>query len=224
MGKGLKEIAGLLIEESGGVPGIRGRNPIRLTRPGDGASLLLHEIEQNEVAAFSGAAFETGAPDFSRPFLTHIVGLLHYEGRAFLVEPLPPAVPLIRLWVEVLQNSPSQSLAVARAMTGQLCQILRELKSAGRVHGAVFVENIVLTTNRTYGLLQARFRTNSGWLWLRPPATPRAGIGGESPSFSKVEYIESPGEVLLEMASIAARSGLLKPIELLALQALAFQL
>jgi hypothetical protein len=204
--------AGFRLEEVSGLRGIGGAAPIRLTRISDSAAVLLHQISPQTVTELAGVTFQPGCPDFSRPFVTRFAGILEQGGSLFLVEPLPPAVPLLDVWTTVLQTTPSAALGVLRALNRQLQQALDGLHAVRQRHGAVCVDNVVLATSRCYGLLQAWIETADGWVCVRPlPEPGRAGPREQSPVFW--ERTESARPVVRELITIAMDGGTLSPLE-----------
>jgi hypothetical protein len=149
------------------VRGIGAERMLRLTRKTDGASVLLHQVEPRLREALAGMDFRQQPVDFARPFVTNIAGILQYENAFYLVEPLPPCVPLLAVWTEVLRCAPQQSFAVAQMIIRQLWEALDKLHASGQQHHAVCAENVVLTTMRSYGLLTEGVQTPTGWVWFR---------------------------------------------------------
>jgi hypothetical protein len=185
-------------------------NLLRITRSCDGASMLLHELAPATQRHLQGAVFDPGRPDFSRPFLTRFAGFLELRGHVYIAEPLPPAVPLRMVWAEVLQHSPRASLQVLGALRDQLRLILEELHAAGQYHGALCVDNVVLTTSGIYGLLRAGVQTPGSWLCLRP--VPHKGCNDVGRQASPPGgHLESAEAVVGELVAVALDAGIIDP-------------
>ncbi len=155
------------VEEEFNVRGIGAERMLRLTRKTDGASVLLHQVGPHLREALAGMDFRRQPVDFTRPFVTNITGILQCENEFYLVEPLPPCVPLLTVWTEVLRCAPQQAFAVAQVIIRQLREALDKLHASGQQYHAVCAENVVLTTRRSYGLLTDGLQTPSGWVWFR---------------------------------------------------------
>jgi hypothetical protein len=199
------ELMHLQVEDAAGVRGVGEAGSCRLTRRADGATVLLHKLTPAAAVALSGATFDSQLADFNRPFLTKFAGLLADHGSVFLVEPLPPAVPLRSVWAEVLRTKPQWAAAALGQLVGQLQEVLAPLRAVGRGHGAVCVDNVVLTTVGVYGLLQARLQTPAGQVWLRPAPSPpenRAALG-TTPTPDEPESIRP---VVAELIAMAERA------------------
>lgn len=156
------------VEGADGVRGLGSGIPLRLTRPRDHASVLLHEIGQELAWRLVSASFPHGLPDFSRPFVTRFVGVLRHGGQHYLVEPLPAAVPLLAVWSSVQRTAPGRSGFFLRALGRQLMQLLSCPETPGHVFADVCAANVVLTIRGVYGLLQAGISTQADWIALRP--------------------------------------------------------
>jgi len=103
-------------EEATSIRGINGQRTIRLTRKSDRASLLLHEFDPNSRPVLHCAPLDIPLPDFSRPFVTQVYGPIAMDGRHYLLEPIPPCVPLIEVWESTLHEHAKQSGSVLRAL------------------------------------------------------------------------------------------------------------
>jgi hypothetical protein len=161
-------INGLELQNASGVRGVAGGQPVRLTRTLDGASMLLHEIGPDVFHLLAQAEFEATLPDFNAPFVTSFSGILSYQGKRYLVEPIPSAVPLLAVWRQVLRNDSANVSSMLTACARQLQQAINCLHSHGQGHGALCAENIALTTSGFYGILRAGVLTPRAWLCLRP--------------------------------------------------------
>ena len=186
MHRHFQEIAGLQLQDTSGVRGVLGGQPLRLTRALDGASVLLHEIGPDVLPHLAHAEFATTLPDFTAPFVTSFAGMLAYKGSHFLAEPIPPAVPLLDVWLHAIRDNTSIIPAMLKACERQLRQALALQHSTGRAHGSLCAENVVLTTTGTYGLLLSDIYTPEGWVILRSAPdlrrafTGRGNLQGES--------------------------------------------
>ena len=193
-------------------PGIRGVGAfltIRLTRQSDAASILLHAIDPALEPQMGTAVFEPGPPDFTHPFVTRITGMIKDRGMLFLIEPLPPAVPLLDVWAQVLRDDPQNAVPVLRVLTGQLGKALEQLHATGQRHGAVAVENVVLTTAGIYGLLVARLPSAHDWLWLRPLRHRTSSADRRNDRTWHPQIRESVERVVVELANVAATTNVL---------------
>lgn len=160
--------AGFVVEEVADIRSIGGLSCVRLTRVVDGASALLHEIGGLSLEFLRGGEFEKSVPDFRHPFVTRIVGTATYGGRVCLVEPLPLCVSLSSIWQTALRQQPRECVAVLRAIISQVREAAERVRSGGREHGAICVQNVVLTDAGIYGLLQAQVRVGPQTVWIRP--------------------------------------------------------
>jgi hypothetical protein len=149
------------------VRGIGGLRPVRITRSADGASALLHEVSAGALA-LRGAEMGSPLPDFSQPFVTKIYGPVSADHRMYLVEPLPHCVPLVEIWQAALTEAPRTAPSVLRAILRQTGRAIQRAHGEEQPHGAVCIENVVLTTDGIYGLLQASVRSGEDRVWLRP--------------------------------------------------------
>jgi hypothetical protein len=187
-----QEIDGLELQDASRVRGVLGGQPLRLTRALDGASVLLHEIGPDVSPHLAHAEFETTLPNFTAPFVTSFAGVLAYQRSHFLVEPIPPAVPLLDVWLHVIQHNASNGPAMLKACERQLRQALALQHSTDRAHGALCAENVVLTTTGIYGLLQSGIYTPEGWVIIRPgPNLQRAHTGRVSLQGESIDVIIS---------------------------------
>src|ERR1039458_2556690 len=208
-----QEIAEIEVHDASGVRGIAGGQAVRLTRTPDGKSVLLHELGVTIPSLLAEAAFDPRPPSFATPFVTSIAGILCYQGKYFLVEPLPPAVPLLDVWTFAVRNKPADVFRILRACDRQLQRALGRLHSHGQGHGAVCVQNVVLTTSGIYGFLQAGGATPQGWLCLRPDTNSNEPVfnyrmGEPTPAN------ESKDEILRELIAIAAVAAKSTPIDI----------
>jgi hypothetical protein len=195
---------GLILDDVNGLPGVLGRSPIRLTRPADQCSILLHPITDETSDQLAGVSFETSLPDFRVPFVSKIVGLLEHQQGKFLIEPLPAAVPLAAAWRHLLVHAPVQAPTALRGFARQFNQIENRLGDLSFPHGAVVLENAILTASGTCGLLQARLPVDGGSIWLRPPAT----VGAPGNHQNTGNGAEDAKTLLLQLAAVAFASGL----------------
>jgi hypothetical protein len=196
-------IAGIEVHDASGVRGIAGGQPVRLTHTPDGKSVLLHELDASIPSLLAEAAFDPRLPSFATPFVTSFAGILSFLGKYYLVELLPPAVPLLDVWTFAVLNKLTDIFGMLKACDRQLQLALDQLHSQGQGHGAVCVQNVVLTTNGIYGFLQAGIATPQGWLCLRPAPN------SEEPVFhcrtdEPTPANESKDEILHELIAIAA--------------------
>ena len=210
----------LIFSDAAGIRGVRACHTARLTRRSDGASILLHAIDPAVEPRLTATAFDSEAPDFRRPFVTRITWIAENHGMLFLAEPLPPAIPLLDVWGQVLQNTPEQAVQVVRELTRQLGQALEPLHAARQTHGAVGVENIVLTTSGIYGLLVARLATPDDWLWLRPRTHETPHGERRDDELHHPHLSESVEEVVVDLANFAATTNVLSHSQWLELEAL----
>jgi hypothetical protein len=210
------DLPGFQVETVSPLLGLEGASPLRLTRSEDGASLLLHPIDSELHRELAGALFRLELPDFSRPFITRFAGVLEYDEGLFLVEPLPPAMPLQHVWMAVLRNDPTQARAVLRELTRQMEEALDRLHALGQEHGGVSADNVVLTMTRTYGLLQAQLETPKGLLCLRPPSRTVEKRPGYRTGLALAE-LESPMPIVMDLLATAIQANALPQSELGAL-------
>ena len=151
-----------------------GAQSFRATRQSDGRPVLLHKFRPAGALLGLGPLI-AGAepPDFTQPFVTQFTDLFVAAGSAYLVEPLPPSFALGDLWRFVLQRRPDQAFVVIAVVVRHLAVILRRLMRQNRYHGDLSVENIVLASTASFGVLTAHLPCRKGRLWLRKdPAKP----------------------------------------------------
>lgn len=191
-------------EETNGVRGCGGCACFRLTRRAGDESVLLHEIDNSISPQIYDAVFTSRIPKFTEPFVTNFLGIIELEGRAFLVEPLPPSVPLLDTWRAVLRINPDQAGNMLRQLIAQLERLLQDLADRGERHGAVCAKNVVLTTEQTYGLLAARLTTTKGEeIWLRRPGL----VSQPNPAdylFTSTKHPEPLALVLQDLLAVEA--------------------
>lgn len=103
----------------------------------------------------------------------------------------------------MLQTCPFYALPMIRVAFGQLKRLLEDLRRSGGVHGAVCVENVVLTERQSYGLLAAHLPTGTRTVWLRP-LTGESGAGTESretpASYERPETISRVAQQLVAVS------------------------
>ena len=215
-----ENILGYSIADTAGIRGVASAATVRLTRQADAASALVHAIDPTLMRQIKSEALETQAPDFRRPFVTRITGVVEHGGTAFLIEPLVPAVPLLDVWLQVLHHAPGHATAVLRAVTWQLAEALAELQAAGRSHGALGVENVVLSAAGVYGLLVARLPIAHDWLWLRPLRRHSRDVEERNDRAWNPDSEESPAGIVVELAEIAVRENVLSRAQQAELEAL----
>ena len=196
-------------EETNGVRGCGESDSFRLTQREGGKSVLLHEIDSSISPKVYDAVFTPRVPDFTEPFETRYMGIYDAKGRSFLVEPLPPSVPLLDTWQVVLQNGPRQARNMLRQLITQLERLLQGFADRGERHGAVCAKNVVLTTDQTYGLLAARLMATDGEeVWLRPiELVSQPNLPDDL--FVSTEYPETIASVLQDLLAVEADLGAL---------------
>ena len=192
-------------DELNGLQGCGGGTAFRLTQKREEKSVLLHEIHDSILPKIRDAVFASQIPEFTEPFVTNFLGIFEIEGRAYLVESLPPAVPLLATWQTVLQNTPDQAENMLRQLITQLERLLQELADCNERHGAVCAKNVVLTTNQTYGLLAVRLETTNGEeVWLRPPELVSQPSQVDD-LFTPIEFPEIIALVLQDLLAVEAQ-------------------
>ncbi len=145
-----------------------GAQSFRAIRHSDGRPVLLHKFRPAEALLdLEPRIAGLEPPDFTKPFVTQFTDLFVAAGSAYLVEPLPPGFALGDLWRFVLQKRPEQAFAVITVVVRHLASILHRLARQNRYHGALSVENIVLTPAASFGVLTAHLPCRGGRLWLR---------------------------------------------------------
>jgi hypothetical protein len=145
-----------------------GAQSFRATRQSDGCPVLLHKFRPAPALLDLGPLIAgPEPPDFDKPFVTQFTDLFVAAGSAYLVEPLPPGVALSDLWRFVLQKRPAQAFVVIATVVRHLASILRRLQRQNHYHGALRVENIVLASTASFGVLTAHLPCREGRLWLR---------------------------------------------------------
>jgi hypothetical protein len=167
-GVGTAALRDFSIEGAAELGACTGAQSFRATRRSDGRPVLLHKFRP--AAALLDlepriAGLEP--PDFNKPFVTQFTNLIVAAGSAYLVEPLPPSVALSDLWRFVLQKRPDQASVVIALVVRHLASILHRLQRLSRYHGALSVENIVLASTASFGVLTAHLPCREGRLWLR---------------------------------------------------------
>jgi len=145
-----------------------GAQSFRATRQSDGRPVLLHKFRPAEALLdLEPLIASPEPPDFTTPFVTQFTDLFVAAGSAYLVEPLPPGFALSDLWRFVLQKRPDQAFAVIAVVVRHLASILHRLQRQNRYHGALSVENILLASTASFGVLTAHLPCQEGRLWLR---------------------------------------------------------
>ncbi len=145
-----------------------GAQSFRATRQSDGQPVLLHKFRP-AAALLDLEPLSAGPepPDFDKPFVTQFTDLFVAAGSAYLVEPLPPSFALGDLWRFVLQKRPDQGFIVIAIVVRHLASILHRLTGQNRYHGALSVENIMLASTASFGVLTGHLPCREGRLWLR---------------------------------------------------------
>ena len=145
-----------------------GAQSFRAVCRGDDAPVLLHKFRPAQSLLDLGPILELPEPpDFTRPFVTRFTDIFAAAGSAYLVEPLPVCFSLCDAWRYVLQNRPHQAHTVTTTLTRHLLMLVRQLAGQGQRHGALSVQNIVLTPTGCFGALAGGIRCEEGLLWLR---------------------------------------------------------
>ena len=145
-----------------------GAQSFRAVRRSDGAPVLLHKFRPAHCLLDLEPLIEdTESPDFTEPFLTRFTGLFAVAGSAYLVEPLPVSLSLSEVWRYVLLDRADQAPATIAVLTSHLLAVVRRLAAQGQLHGAVSVDQIVLTSTGRFGAMTASIRCARGRLWLR---------------------------------------------------------
>lgn len=145
-----------------------GAQSFRAVCRSDNASVLLHKFRPAQSLLGLGPILDSlDPPDFTRPFVTRFTDIFAAAGSAYLVEPLPICFSLADAWRYVLLNRPHQAHTVTTTLTRHLLMLVRELARQGQRHGALSVENIVLTPTGCFGALAGGVRCEEGLLWLR---------------------------------------------------------
>ena len=145
-----------------------GAQSFRATRQSDGLPVLLHKFRPAAALLdLEPLIADPEPPDFDKPFVTQFTDLFVAAGSAYLVEPLPPGVALSDLWRFVLQKRPDQAFIMITIAVRHLASILHRLTHQNRYHGALRVENIVLASTASFGVLTAHLPCRGGRLWLR---------------------------------------------------------
>ncbi|MCL5282973.1 MAG: hypothetical protein M1376_24070 [Planctomycetes bacterium] len=145
-----------------------GAQSFRATRQSDGQPVLLHKFRPAAALLDLEPRIADPQPlDFDKPFVTQFTDLFVAAGSAYLVEPLPPGVALSDLWRFVLQKRPDQAFVVIAVVVRHLASVLHRLQRRNRYHGALTVENMVLASTASFGVLTAHLPCREGRLWLR---------------------------------------------------------
>jgi hypothetical protein len=145
-----------------------GAQSFRATRQSDGRPVLLHKFRPAAALLdLEPLIVSPDPPDFDKSFVTQFTDLFVAAGSAYLVEPLPPGFALSDLWRFVLQRRPDQAFVVIAVVVRHLASILHRLMRQNRYHGALSVENIVLASTASFGVLTAHLPCREGRLWLR---------------------------------------------------------
>ncbi len=181
----------------------RGGSPtFRLSRRYDGASVLLHEIPADDAKRIDRIGCYSRIPDYCRPFVTPLLGMVQLSGRSFILEAVPPSVPLIAAWRTVVKETPQLANRMLLEAINQIDGLLRQLSERREPHGAVCADNVILTTHGSYGLLAARLRTAGEDTWIRRPDLP-SGAPWNGPPAS----IESIVPVLRDLLATDDSTG-----------------
>jgi hypothetical protein len=139
----------------------------RAVRRRDGLTVLLHRFRPAGILVDRQPVIElTEAVDFTRPFMTRFSQIIVAAGSAYLVEPLPPSVPLADVWRTVLHQHPDDAVRVAHSLVAQLRQIMSSPGFKSQP-GHVCLENLVLAPGGTWGLLATLPRANETRMWIR---------------------------------------------------------
>lgn len=154
--------------------GCSGAQSFRAVRQADGLPVLLHKFRPAEsLIALEPRIARAGPPDCTKPFVTRFTDLFVAAGSAYLVEPLPPCLPLSDIWRHLLQTRSDRAFLVITVLVRHLLSIVGRLARHNTFHGALAVENIVLAPTASFGVLAAHLECKEGRLWLRKdPDTP----------------------------------------------------
>jgi hypothetical protein len=145
-----------------------GAQSFRAVSRDDGAPVLLHKFRPaSSLLDLDPVIDEPDPPDFDKPFVTRFTGIFAVAGSAYLVEPLPVSFDLAAVWRCVLASRPQAALPVAAALARHLLTLVHRFAAQGRFHGALTIENIVLTPAGRFGALTASVPCTRGRLWLR---------------------------------------------------------
>jgi hypothetical protein len=185
-----------------------GAQSFRAVRRCDATPVLLHKFRPAQSLLELGPILDLPEPpDFAGPFMTRFTDLFAAAGSAYLIEPLPDCFSLAEVWRHVLLNRPHQAHTVTTTLTRHLLLLVRELTGQGRCHGALSVENIVLTSTGNFGALAGGIKCEEGLLWLRKDP--------EEPSTDDhsalAEVLRSLLDIEEELASLRNASVLLCP-------------
>jgi hypothetical protein len=127
------------------------------------------------------------------------------DGRQYLLEPIPPCVPLIEVWESTLHEHAKQSGSVLRALIRQIQVAARNARAKGQPHGAICVSNVILTSSGVYGLLQACIQINDKSVWVRP--IPTYSLSDAVRDFDDEIAIENMAHRLVEIARASPNIG-----------------
>ncbi len=132
----------------------------RAVRRCDGLPVLLHHFRPAGILVDRQPDLElTEVVDFTQPFITRFSHVIVAAGSAYLVEPLPPSVPLADVWRTVLHQHTDDAVRVVHSLVAQLRQIVSNPGFQARP-GHVCLENLVLAPGGTWVLLAALPRAN----------------------------------------------------------------
>jgi len=175
-----------------------GAQSFRAIRHGDDTPVLLHKFRPAQSLLELGPILDSPEPpDFTRPFVTRFTDIFAAAGSAYLVEPLPVCFSLSDAWRYVLLNRPHQAHTITTTLTRHLLMLVRELAKQRRRHGALHVENIVLTPTGCFGALAGGIQCEEGLLWVRKDV--------EEPSVSDPRALAEVLRSLLDIEEELAR-------------------
>jgi hypothetical protein len=145
-----------------------GAQSFRAVRRSDGTPVLLHKFRPASSLLDLGPVIkDMEPPDFAKPFVTRFTGVFGVAGSAWLIEPLPACVGLADVWRAVLLTRPQDAFSVAAVLLRHLFTLVHGLGVGGRLHGALILDNIVLSAGGSFGMLTASAPCTRGRLWLR---------------------------------------------------------
>jgi hypothetical protein len=145
-----------------------GAQSFQAIRRGDNLPVLLHKFRPGGALLDLGPVIEDPKPpDFARPFITRFTSVFAVAGSAYLVEPLPACLALPEIWRYVLLNRARQASVIAGILARHLLVAVRERVARQCFDGVLDVENIVLTSEGSFGILTASVPCARGRLWLR---------------------------------------------------------
>jgi len=177
----------------------------RAVRRQDDLPVLLHRFRPARTLLCHKPLIETTEPpDFTAAFVTRFTGLIEAGGSAYLVEPLPLCAALNDAWRCMLLYGPEQSVGFVVVFAERILAVLNTLSQRESNHGAICLDNIVLTQAGMYGLLAGHLECEDGWCHFRsaPPYyySPNSSYAG-SPFLMDVA---ATGQVVQELLEIEA--------------------